>query len=835
MTTILSSTTSRVRQSSRFLVVLGIVLVIGATILANLYWVNRNVVLVGRDSAGHLQQSILTADALAAHTPTGLFQAITLDDYRPPALYLLTQPFYAFFGRDLDVAQAPNILLLAVILLLTFALARRALSDRMALFATLLLALLPMQMAMSRLYYMENLLTATLLAALLTLLVSAGFAHRGWALVWGAALGVALLVKWTAPIYLLAPTLYLLWRTDFWRAQQAALRGWRIDWLRAILSIAIAAGLALFWYWAGREFIHAQEMPLGDWLPLAWALLWAPLVYALLSRSGGRVANLWTALLLAAAIASLWYFPRIDFIDRLGNVAFGTDRGTQEAWDLTRLSNYTRYFGYWLSHHMGPLATLLVIPPALLGWWLHWRRRTPTPPALILCWLTVVTAYIILMLLAQSNPRNLAPLLPAVAILLAAALPVFARPLAITLGALWVVVLGVQWSIYTFDAGAALFARTPVLWVSGDYLQWPATGSTDPGYWIHPQVLAVIGDPEGAPDGEPDSLGILVDTWEVHRGAFRYLAERTGQNISIMALTEENSRGWSDALANRWLLVKDGDNSLVKAPGQAVLQRIAAGDDLFAQLYQPAQSFPLPSGDTLTLYRRDGPQQPQSYPVILIETQPIAEALNAWWSEGATLVFGDDDAAIWTGLHDLHADRILLQDEQGRYAPALDELAGTIFVVSRYNQDARDAIAAESYYARELASGDTTLAVYGRPTTPLKDLAVQNPWAEIAVERLATLPVVRAGEVLPVELDATAQRETPLKLSVRLVNGAGEVVAQNDVPAAPGVRLGLLVPPDAVPGAYQLAAVLYDQATVTDILTRDGEQLGQLASITVAE
>ena len=813
-----------------WLIALGLAAIILLAVGGSVYWTAQNVTLVGRDSAGHLQQSILTADALAAGTPAGIFQAITLDDYRPPALYLLTQPFYALLGRDLDVAQAANIALLAAILLLTFWLARRTLSDGMALFATLLLALLPMQMAMSRLYYMENLLTAALLAGLLTLLVSEGFVRRGWSLVWGVAFGAALLVKWTAPIYLLAPTLYLLWRTGFWAAQRDALRGWRIDWRRAIVAAIAAAGLALLWHGAGRDFVLAQKMPLGDWLPLAWALFWAPLLYALAHR-GGRVANLLPALLLAAAIASLWYFPRIDFVDRLGDVAFGTDRGTQEAWDLTRFSNYTRYLGYWLSHHMGPLATLLIIPAALFGWFLRWRRRIPTGLTLALCWLTVVTAYVILMLLAQSNPRNLAPLLPAVAILLAGALAAYARPLAFGLAALWVTVLGVQWSIYTVDAGAALFARTPALWVSGDYLQWPATGSTAPGYWIHPQVLATIGNAEG----EADSLGILVDTWEVHRGAFRYLAEREQQNLTIMALTEDNSRGWSDALANRWLLVKDGDNSLVKAPGQAVLARIAAGDDLFTQLYQPVQRFPLPSGDTLTLYRRSGPQQPQSYPVILIETQPIAEALNAWWSEDATLVFGDADVALWTGLHDLRADRILLPGADGDFTPALDELTGTIFVVSRYDPAARDKVAADAYFARELVSGDTALDVYGRPVAPLVELPATNPWAEVTVARLATLPSVRGGEVLPVELDVTAPAAPALKLSVRLLNGAGEVVAQNDVPAARGVRLGLLVPPDATPGDYQIAAVLYDPATLAVMPTTDNLELGGLAQTFVTE
>ena len=107
-------------------------------------------------------------------------------------------------------------------------------------------------------------------------------------------------------------------------------------------------------------------MPLGDWLPVLWTL-----VFAASSTSGrGGQAGCATSgrrLLLALAIASLWYLPRIDFLVRLGDVAFGTDRGTQESFSLLRWSTYTRYFGYWLSHHMGPLATLLILPVAVVG------------------------------------------------------------------------------------------------------------------------------------------------------------------------------------------------------------------------------------------------------------------------------------------------------------------------------------------------------------------------------------------------------------------------------------------------------------------------------------
>jgi hypothetical protein len=54
-------------------------------------------------------------------------------------------------------------------------------------------------------------------------------------------------------------------------------------------------------------------------------------------------------------------------------------------------------------------------------------------------------------------------------------------------------------------------------------------------------------------------------------------------------------------------------------------------------------------------------------------------------------------------------------------------------------------------------------------------------------------------------------------------------------PTLPCVSV-LLLPPD-VPaiGAYTLGAVLYDPATGVDLPTRDGEQLGRLAMITVVE
>jgi len=250
----------------------------------------------------------------------------------------------------------------------------------------------------------------------------------------------------------------------------------------------------------------------------------------------------------------------------------------------------------------------------------------------------------------------------------------------------------------------------------------------------------------------------------------------------------------------------------------------------------PAAQYLLPDGDTVTLYERDGPRQPREYPVILIETAPIADALDQWWSPHASLIFGDRDIAVWTAVHDITADRVLMPDRiDGHFPMLLADLTGTLLVVSRYGHDARDAIAPGSYFARTVASGDTTLDVFGRPTRALETLPSNKPWEEVAVKSVRSLTEVAPGEVLPVELELENRTAEALKLSVRLMDSEGNVFAQNDVNVEPTVRLGLLVPPDAPAGQYTVGAVLYAPEPMRDLAARDGEAIGFLMKIVVAE
>lgn len=836
---------------------LGLLVVMLVNVGGNLYWLDHNITQIGRDASGHLERTAQIATLLKRITPQTLFQALTYTDYRPPALYLAAQPFYALLGRTMDSAQLTNVVLMAVILTLTYFVAVQIVTPAIALLATAMTAFFPILMGMSRLYYTENFLTTVILLNLLALLKSDGFQQRGWVLLWGVTLGMALLVKWTAPIYILLPTLFVLWaaRVPGTDQQPAGHReqplisawhaGWRsavgraIGWSKLLLAVAFAVVIALVVYLPIRTTI--QEFLLGDWIVVGWVIVWTLFFYSY-AQPRTVINNLLTALWLGVALASFWYLPRIDFLTRLNDVAFGTDRGTQEAFDLWRLTNYTRYFLYLGRDHLGLLPALLILPAGLLPWIGRAREWRKAQPGIVLLWSVLLSTYLFLTPLAQATERNLTPILPVLAILLAEALRAYPRWLGVTVGMVWVGVLALQFGLYTFDGARPFQQQTATLWAQSEYLVQPASGVTDPSYWIAPDVFATIltttEQHGGLPNEKPVTLGMLIDSWEIHRGSFRYLIAEQQLPIELMALTESSSRGWSELMQNQWVLLKEGDNSQVAAPGQALLQRLQAGDPLFTQLYQEVKRYPLPNRETAILYYRPlGPLRPQDFPVLLIETTKIADALNAWWQPGATLYMSDVDVATWVGIHDLSADQILIPQSSGENAESLlADATGMIFAVTRYDTpQVHDYLSATSDYVQGTGDGEFKLALFWRGSQPLTMLPTTADWGDVQITTLRTISPTTTGAVLPVEMDAVGQTDGTRKVSVRLVDGSGAVVAQADTTLTDRMRITLFAPTAKTPGTYTIAAILYDPNTLAPFLDLQQQELVTLTSIQVQE
>jgi len=754
-----------------------LLLLIVINIFGSLYWVKTNIVMVGHDATSYLETSIKYAHFFTGFSPSHWFQAITFPDYRTPAIYIATLPFLHLFGIDMDGAQMLNIALLPLTVLVTYFLGKRIAGSIVGLFAAALIGFLPMMAAMARLYYVEILLTVVVAFNLLALFRTDRFTNRTWSLIWGISLGFGLLVKWTLPMYLLFPVLWVI---------------------------------------SQSELLHEQ---------IAW-----------LRKPSVRLKALGIALLVGTAIASLWYFPYIDFPIKL--LVIDKERAPEGAGALN-LSNYIRYFSFFYREHLGALTFWLIIPLGLFPWLRVWWQRSTLNRDATMLWLSILSAYVVLSIILQHNARNLVPILPQLSILLAIGLSAYSRSVARIIGTAWLGLLIVQWSLFTFQPLSGIFAASGPLWADSNYVVSPASGSTDPAYWIAPDVLETIGDPDK--NGDPDSLGILVETWEVHRGIFRYLATRAQQNLTIMALTEQDSRGWSDVLANRWLLVNEGDNSEVAEPGQGVIERIAGGDQLFHQLYHPVKQYPIPSGDTITLYRRTaGPSQPLDFPVVLIETSAIADAINAQSSPAATLFFANPDIAAWVGIHDLSTEKVVVAEtgiEQREQAQSFFEsTTGTLLVATRYDaSETLEALRAISYAVGESGDGDFHLTTVGRPNRETVPLPVTADWEEIHITSLTGYDTANPGEVLPIDMTVEGQTDGSLKMSMRLVDPNGQTVAQHDVTLTPDVKLGLLVPPDSGNGIYTIAAVVYDAVTVEPLLDDSGSQVGGLSEITVSD
>ncbi len=794
-------------------------------VLGSLHWIGRNLILMGRDASGYLETALLYRDFATNLLPQTLFRAFTEPPYRTPALYIAAQPFLHLGGDPLEQALWLNVLLLAAVVVLTYFLARTLSGPWTALLAAALVGLLPMSAAMARLFYTEMFLTACVALALLALYRSQGFARRGWSLALGAALGMGLLVKWTLPLYVGLP---LLWQIG--RGRQALRPRGPWNGRAALWAVLPALLFVAFWFLPNRAALAL--LPPGDWAGPVWfALVWG-LAYALMAgRTPGH--NLAAALLLAALLASLWYLPHSDFAATL--LATDQERGSDPAGPW-RLGNSTRYLRYLYNDHFGPLLFWSLVLPAALPWLGALGRRRALNPAVGLLWLSLLSAFLVLSLLSQRNARNLVPLLPALAVLLAIGLAGWPRPLCWIAVPVALLPLIAQWTLITFDAASPLYLRTERLWAADQYVFPPAAGPTDPGLWVAPQVLDRVTQ---AADG-PQSLGVLVNADFLHRGSLKALI-RVGERPVVVNDLSEETATWEMLLSSQWLLAKDGDNRDMEEAGRALLDRIGGGDPVFGALYAVAERWPLANGETVTLYRRTaGPGFPQALPEQTEPLRAVADAIGAAWSAHATLVYANPAAAVWVGRFDppagLPQARVrVLPEEDAAAWEALAPITGTVLLVQGEDDTALAArLEQEGVKALEAGDGLAWVSIVGRDALPLVEQNPRARWGPVVLEAVRLPAQIAPGQVLPVEIGAAGGEESPAKLSLRLLNASGAVVAGADRALLATDRAGLFVPPQTPPGTYTVAALLYDPATLAPIPDDAGRETVPLAEVSVS-
>ena len=118
---------------------------------------------------------------------------------------------------------------------------------------------------------------------------------------------------------------------------------------------------------------------------------------------------------------------------------------------------------------------------------------------------------------------------------------------------------------------------------------------------------------------------------------------------------------------------------------------------------------------------------------------------------------------------------------------------------------------------------------------PVQDVPVAVQWPDLELTELRTLPAVAIPAGLPVELSFTGNVGGERKVSLRLISADGTLVAQRDLPVEEEVTAQLYVPPDALPGPYDLVLLVYDGETMDPIPTVEGVDLMTLTTLEVGE
>jgi 4-amino-4-deoxy-L-arabinose transferase-like glycosyltransferase len=845
------------------LILLGLVILFH--LVNNSLWLARNEVVYGFDRMTHQLISLEYDDILSEGLgPRTLFAALTRSGYYPPLVHLTAVGFYRLLGVSMDAAALSNSVYLVLFLLAVYGLGERFGGPWVGLNSAAIASTFPIIFSMSRYLYVDFALTS-LVAVNVCLLVRANrFRHRAYTLLYGLSLGLGMLTKWTFAAFAAPPLLVVLASSGALPAAWRALLPPAWDGRRLLVANLLGLGLTAGWFLP--NLAPVGDLPLGYVLPvLSWLFWSATFYFCLMAWAAGGPAeredptptqgyHLLAALLLGLSVAGSWYLTRIDFLYSFWLNAYGKPTG--RSW------GFGRYLDFLVREQISPLYVVPLLLAVLGLIVARWRRtRASSKPARELFnlgaegWAIVLWVAVSFVIFSSRvsivHSRYIMPLLPPLAIALALGLARLRPPplRGLVTGLLLAAAL-VQVAALSFDRVAGLREAIPFL-ANGLSIQLPASGRTDPGYWVVPDILDFVDEHR---DQDHVDLGLLVSQPQVHRMHFAYLAETQHPHIQIKGLV---TIGWENPAYPRlyecdFVLLIEPPPSYPRYPDTvATLERLLTEpDDSFHRAFDLAETYSLPDGHSLLLYaRRFGPPPDEDlayYETLVADLSASAQAGDALILVPPELVYamgryGDgslplyplpatprplaaEDGQLLAQIGAGHSRVWAILGDLGRADPTglvTGWLAERFYPVNHawYGPVQRLLCAPEAEEAGSLQAGQAAW----QP----REAGEQE---SIALRRYRLLdPSLSLGGILRLELEwlPAGPVGERYKVFLQLLNDRGELVAQRDSEPAAGTRPtttwqpgesiadrhGLLLPWDLPPGDYRLIVGLYHPDT----------------------
>lgn len=207
--------------------------------LLQFLWLSLDKRPLAWDQAHHFLLSLRYLDAL--QSPLTWPDIFSVAIKYPYLFHLGLAKVFWLTGVSLRYAAAVNLFWLLVLMLALWLMGRRMFGGWAGVWAAILCAAAPASVGLDRQVLLEPCLAATIAWTVFALYESQGLSRRGWVLALGALAGWGLLAKWTYPLYVAAPVLFVWWQAR--KPESAGIDRRGLWW-----ALLICLAMALPWY-----------------------------------------------------------------------------------------------------------------------------------------------------------------------------------------------------------------------------------------------------------------------------------------------------------------------------------------------------------------------------------------------------------------------------------------------------------------------------------------------------------------------------------------------------------------------------------------------------------
>jgi 4-amino-4-deoxy-L-arabinose transferase-like glycosyltransferase len=202
-------------------------------------WVTQgDTVPPAADGSGYYRTCLEWRDHIQSGRWRTLLRSLYHSDRRPPLVQAWTTALFLAVGESsIQLARLGQLPFMALLLIGTFGLGARLRDRPTGLLAATLIAGYPQVIGFSRLYWMDLPLATMVVLSIWALIATDHFSRRGPSMLFGLLLALGLLTKYTYPVFVVGPLIFVIWHARR-----------RRPWAQVGLAAGVGLVIAGVWY-----------------------------------------------------------------------------------------------------------------------------------------------------------------------------------------------------------------------------------------------------------------------------------------------------------------------------------------------------------------------------------------------------------------------------------------------------------------------------------------------------------------------------------------------------------------------------------------------------------